>query len=83
MTKEINELKQVKPTFFSGEIYESDFDNHSVMVPLLMSYHLYLTDNMAVQPFVGPYVEYGFDDYLAKPIEPSQIREQVERYLHI
>ena len=26
MTKEINELKQVKPTFFSGEIYESDFD---------------------------------------------------------
>lgn len=29
------------------------------------------------------YLEYGFDDYLAKPIEPSQIREQVERYLHI
>ena len=44
-----------------GDVYESDFDNHSVMVPLLMSYHLYLTDNMAVQPFVGPYVEYGFD----------------------
>ena len=41
--------------------YDFDEDNHSVMVPLLMSYHLYLTDNMAVQPFVGPYVEYGFD----------------------
>ena len=29
------------------------------------------------------YLEFGFDDYLAKPIEPQQIREQVEHYLHI
>lgn len=29
------------------------------------------------------YLEAGFDDYLAKPIEPQQIREQVEHHLHI
>ena len=42
-------------------ISEGEYDNHSVMVPLLMSYHLYFTDNMAIQPFVGPFVEYGID----------------------
>ena len=39
---------------------EQDTD-HGVMMPLLMSYHLYFTDNMAIQPFVGPYVGYGID----------------------
>ena len=29
------------------------------------------------------YLECGFDDYLAKPIEPKQIRDQVENYIHI
>lgn len=29
------------------------------------------------------YLEFGFNDYLAKPIEPQQIRKQVEHYLHI
>lgn len=29
------------------------------------------------------YLEFGFDDYLAKPIEAKQIRQQVEHYLHI
>ena len=29
------------------------------------------------------YLEAGFDDYLAKPIEPHQICDQVEKYLHI
>ena len=28
------------------------------------------------------YLEFGFDDYLAKPIEPQQIRKQVEHYLY-
>lgn len=46
---------------YSYNSFEEGFDNHSVMMPLLMSYHLYLTDNMAVQPFVGPFVEYGID----------------------
>lgn len=36
-------------------------EDNSVMMPLLMSYHLYFTDNMAIQPFVGPYVGYGID----------------------
>ena len=53
--------KGVDVDYHNYNIAEGDYDNHSVMVPLLMSYHLYLTDNMAVQPFVGPYVEYGFD----------------------
>ena len=29
------------------------------------------------------YLEFGFNDYLAKPIEPQQIREQVEHYLKV
>jgi CheY-like chemotaxis protein len=29
------------------------------------------------------YLDLGFDDYLAKPIESQQIQEQVNRYLHI
>ena len=29
------------------------------------------------------YLEIGFDDYLAKPIEPQQIRDQVDHFLHI
>lgn len=29
------------------------------------------------------YLEFGFDDYLAKPIEPQQIRDQVKHYLHV
>lgn len=37
-----------------------DEDDHEVLMPLLASYHLYLTDNMSIQPFVGPYVGYGF-----------------------
>lgn len=42
--------------------YDAEHDNHSVIMPLLMSYHLYFTDNMAIQPFVGPYVGYGTDE---------------------
>lgn len=45
-----------------GYYYEDyEDDDHGVMMPLLASYHLYFTDNMSIQPFVGPYVGYGFD----------------------
>lgn len=37
------------------------FDNHSIIMPMLASYHLYLTDNMSIQPFAGPYIGYGVD----------------------
>lgn len=37
-------------------------NNHTIKMPLLASYHLYFTDNMAIQPFVGPYVGYGFGE---------------------
>lgn len=30
-------------------------------MPMLASYHLYLTDNMSIQPFAGPYIGYGVD----------------------
>lgn len=39
-----------------------DTDNHSVIMPMLASYHLYLTDNMSIQPFAGPYIGYGVDE---------------------
>lgn len=41
--------------------YYCEDDDHGMMMPLLASYHLYFTDNMSIQPFVGPYIGYGFD----------------------
>ncbi len=35
--------------------------NHSVVVPCLGSYHIKLGDNVAVNPFAGTIVGYGFD----------------------
>lgn len=34
-------------------------DNHSIKVPLMASYHLYLTDEMNVQLSCGPFAAYG------------------------
>ena len=36
-------------------------DNHSVLIPALISYHAYVADKVAIQPFMGPYLAYGFD----------------------
>lgn len=35
-------------------------DNHSFLVPALISYHAYINKNMSFQPFMGPYLSYGF-----------------------
>ena len=35
-------------------------NNHSFLVPALISYHAYINKNMSFQPFMGPYVSYGF-----------------------
>jgi len=37
-------------------------NNHSVMVPLVATYHLYLGENVVLQPFAGFYASYGFDN---------------------
>ena len=33
--------------------------NHSLMIPVGLSYHIYLTNNMVLQPFSGIYLSYG------------------------
>lgn len=49
----------------SGSYYRNGADqytlhNHSIMVPLALSYHIYLNDNLVLQPFTGVYGSYGF-----------------------
>lgn len=36
-------------------------NNHSLLVPALISYHAYINKNMSFQPFMGPYLSYGFN----------------------
>lgn len=38
---------------YSFSDYTEKFDNHFINVPLLLCYHFYVNDKMAVQPFVG------------------------------
>lgn len=35
-------------------------NNHSLLVPALISYHAYINKDMSFQPFMGPYLSYGF-----------------------
>lgn len=42
--------------------YYSDWDNHSILSPALLSYHIHLKKNMSIQPFMGPFLAYGFDE---------------------
>lgn len=35
--------------------------NHSILVPLAISYHLYASDKIVIQPFTGVYTSYGFN----------------------
>lgn len=42
--------------------YDYTENNHSVLVPALISYHAYINKNMSFQPFMGPYLAYGFND---------------------
>lgn len=36
-------------------------DNHSLLTPALLSYHIHLKKDMAIQPFMGPFLAYGFN----------------------
>ena len=38
--------------------YEKDMDAHTIQVPLLLSYHHYISDKTAIQPFIGGYASY-------------------------
>lgn len=40
------------------------FNNRSLLVPALISYHAYAGSNVAIQPFMGPFISYGFDEEL-------------------
>lgn len=42
--------------------YKETVDNHSLLVPALISYHAYVKKDMSFQPFMGPYLAYGFKD---------------------
>ena len=35
--------------------------NISVLAPALISYHIQTRKNMTIQPFIGPFIAYGFD----------------------
>lgn len=37
-------------------------NNHSLLVPALISYHAYTSRNVSIQPFTGPFFAYGFND---------------------
>lgn len=36
--------------------------NFSMLVPAVISYHAYTGKNISIQPFMGPYLAYGFSD---------------------
>lgn len=42
--------------------YKETENNHTLLVPALFSYHAYVNKNMSIQPFMGPYLAYGFND---------------------
>lgn len=39
-----------------------DWDNHSLLSPALLSYHIPLKKDLSLQPFMGPFLAYGFDE---------------------
>lgn len=38
--------------------YDYSSNNHTVNIPLVVSYHLYFNDNMAIQPYFGGFAGY-------------------------
>ncbi|MBP3227401.1 MAG: outer membrane beta-barrel protein [Bacteroidaceae bacterium] len=61
MNKGAKDYEKVSYSYYSLVPEKEDVDDHTVYAPVLLSYHLYLNDNMAVQPFAGATVGYGFD----------------------
>lgn len=42
--------------------FVADWDNHSLLAPALLSYHIPLKNNTSIQPFMGPFIAYGFNE---------------------
>ena len=42
--------------------YVYDYDNHSLLIPALITYHFPVKNKNTVQPFIGPFISYGFDE---------------------
>ena len=47
--------------YYTNRFIDSD-DNHSILSPALLSYHIPLAKDMSLQPFMGPFLAYGFSD---------------------
>lgn len=43
---------------FRGDSYK----DNCVVIPAVLSYHIYLKKDMSIQPFMGPSIIYSFDD---------------------
>lgn len=43
------------------DLGEESTDNHAIEMPIVVSYHYYFTDKMAIQPFFGGFVSAAFD----------------------
>ena len=42
--------------------YVYDYTNHSLLVPALLTYHIPIKSNKSIQPFIGPFISYGFNE---------------------
>ena len=47
--------------YFTDDDDYFKLDNHSVMVPLVATYRLYVNNHFIIEPFAGFYGSYGFD----------------------
>lgn len=64
--------KDVEHYYINNRYYSDEdvtYNNHSLVIPLLLSYHLYFTDNMSIQPFAGVFFGYQTEDERLDGIE--------------
>lgn len=47
--------------YFVNRSAGGSVDDYTGQVPLLLSYHYYINDKTAIQPFAGGYASYGYD----------------------
>lgn len=48
--------------YYTNRFVYDDYDNHSLLSPALFSYHIHFKKDMSLQPFMGPFLAYGFDE---------------------
>lgn len=42
--------------------YSCCFNNHSLLIPELITYHIPIKKDKTIQPFIGPFIAYGFNE---------------------